>query len=78
MCQFEAGNAAPDCSAATVDPDHIWPPNHKFMPLSIGGVVEPDGDPTTIAIVGITQDEPVISSFAGAFARHSEPGDRHL
>jgi cysteine-rich repeat protein len=77
VCQFEAGNAAPDCSAATVDPDHIWPPNHKFVPLSIGGVVEPDGDPTTITIVGITQDEPVISSFAGAFARHSEPGDRH-
>jgi cysteine-rich repeat protein len=68
-CQFEDGNAAPDCSAAAADPDRIWPPNQKFVPVSISGIVEPDGDQTTITVVRITQDEPVTTPSAGAFTR---------
>jgi len=75
LCQFETGNAAPDCSAATVDPDQIQPPNGDFVPLSIAGVTEPDGDATTITIISVAQDEPVTGSPAGAFTRVAQGRD---
>lgn len=52
-------NRPPDCSAAFADPDVLWPPNHKFQTVTIMGVTDPDGDPVTITITDVTQDEPV-------------------
>jgi hypothetical protein len=52
-------NRAPDCRGATGQPLTLWPPNHKLVLVSIAGVVEPDGDPVTIVIRSIRQDEPV-------------------
>lgn len=52
-------NHDPDCSAATVSPSLLWPPRHQLVPVSIAGVTDPDGDPVTIAVTGVTQDEPV-------------------
>ncbi|HEX7181457.1 MAG TPA: SBBP repeat-containing protein [Thermoanaerobaculia bacterium] len=49
-------NPPPDCSAATASPSIIWPPNGKLVPVSITGVTG-SGDPITLAITGITQDE---------------------
>jgi hypothetical protein len=52
-------NAAPDCTAAFASPGSmLWPPNHKWREITVGGVVDPDGDPVTITILGVTQDEP--------------------
>jgi hypothetical protein len=52
-------NQPPDCSDAYPSIQEIWPPNHKYVDIEIMGVTDPDGDPVTITITGITQDEPV-------------------
>ncbi len=53
-----ASNQPPNCSGAAADPDSLWPPNHKFEEISIVGVTDPDGDPVTIIIGSLFQDEP--------------------
>jgi len=50
-------NEPPDCSQAAPSLDELWPPDHQFIPVSILGVTDPDGDPITIVIDGVTQDE---------------------
>ncbi|MFC2122740.1 hypothetical protein ACFLRP_03545 [Bacteroidota bacterium] len=55
----EVCNEPPDCSNAAPSVSMIWPPNHKFVPVTIDGVTDPDGDPVTITITSIMQDEPV-------------------
>ncbi len=52
-------NHAPDCSAAAASPALLWPPNNKFVPISIGGVTDAEADPLTLVITAIRQDEPV-------------------
>ena len=54
-----AFNQPPDCSEAVASIEEIWPPNHKMVDVEIVGAIDPDGDPVTITITGITQDEPV-------------------
>jgi streptogramin lyase len=60
-------NLDPDCSAAIPSIDTIWPPNHTFVPVSVLGVTDPDGDPITITIDSIWQDEPVDTFGDGTF-----------
>src|SRR5207253_5086908 len=38
-------------------PAVLWPPNHRFVNVSVVGVTDPDGDPLAVTITGITQDE---------------------
>lgn len=52
-------NCSPDCSNAAPSIATLWPVNHKFVPITITGVTDPDGDPVTITIDSIYQDEPV-------------------
>lgn len=53
-----AVNHPPVCSAATAGPD-LWPPNHKLSdPRSITGVTDQDGDPVSVTVTSIWQDEP--------------------
>jgi hypothetical protein len=54
-----AQNQPPECSAATAAPGLLWPPNHKFKDVLVVGVTDPDGDPVTVTITGIAQDEPI-------------------
>ena len=54
-----ACNQPPECDAALPSTMELWPPNHKFVGVSIAGVTDPDGDPLTTRIIGITQDEPL-------------------
>jgi len=49
----------PSCSGAFASPDSLWPPNHKLVPVTVDGVVDPDGDPVLITITGVAQDEPL-------------------
>jgi FG-GAP repeat len=55
---FIAVNQPPDCSSAFPSVATIWPPNHQFVNVTIQGVTDPDGDPVTITIDQIKQDEP--------------------
>ena len=52
-------NQPPDCSSAAPSAASLWPPNHKFVPINVNGVTDPDGDEVTITIDSIMQDEPV-------------------
>ena len=55
----------PDCSAATAQPAVLWPPNHGLRSVSVQGATDPDGDPVSILITGIRQDEPRLGSGTG-------------
>jgi uncharacterized repeat protein (TIGR01451 family) len=52
-------NHPPECGAAVATSIELWPPNHKFVTVSIAGVTDPDGDSLTTRILGISQDEPL-------------------
>lgn len=60
-------NRDPDCTAAAASVDKIWPPNHKFVAVDVLDVTDPDGDPISITIDSIFQDEPVDTYGDGAF-----------
>jgi hypothetical protein len=53
-------NAPPDCTAALAQPDRLWPPSGRFAKVAVSGVVDPDGDPLTVGVTEIRQDEPVL------------------
>jgi CSLREA domain-containing protein len=52
-------NAPPDCDNAYPSIMFIWPPNNDLVPINVLGVNDLDGDPVTITITAIYQDEPV-------------------
>lgn len=52
-------NAPPDCSQARASLETLWPPDGLLKPVTVEGVVDPDGDPIQITITGVRQDEPV-------------------
>ena len=58
-------NHNPVCTAATTGLGTLWPPNHKYVAGQLAGVTDPDGNPITLTINGITQDEPVNSTADG-------------
>lgn len=64
-------NRLPDCSEAYASPGCLWPPNHKFVDISIMGVIDPDDDPVTISILEIFSDEPTASDKGSGGAKHS-------
>ncbi len=58
-------NRPPVCTAAVPSVGQIWPPNHRRVNITILGVTDPDGDPVTITITRILQDEPTGSAPNG-------------
>lgn len=64
----EQVNQPPDCSDAIPSADTLWPPNHEFAPIEVLGVTDPEGDPISITIGSIFQDEPVDTEGDGSFA----------
>jgi YVTN family beta-propeller protein len=58
-------NEPPDCSAAYADPSLLWSPDHRFVPISILGVTDPDEDTLAITIDSIRQDEGVKAKGSG-------------
>ena len=52
-------NQNPVCSVAQANPPALWSPNHKFVPIVVMGVTDPEGDAVTITVTSVTQDEPV-------------------
>jgi FG-GAP repeat protein len=55
---FAPANQPPNCGGAFPSVSTIWPPNHDMVNVTIQGVTDPDGDPVTIIIDQIKQDEP--------------------
>ncbi|MHC4068843.1 MAG: hypothetical protein ACYSR8_04595 [Planctomycetota bacterium] len=59
------GGDPPDCNSAVPSIAEIWPPRHEWVDIEILDVNDPDGDPVSITITGITQDEPVAGPGSG-------------
>lgn len=60
-------NQPPDVSGAYPSIGTVsTAPSHKWVDIYILGVTDPDGDPVTIIITGITQDEPTIGPGSGS------------
>jgi hypothetical protein len=53
-------NQDPVCDAAIPSTAELWPANHKYEDVTITGVTDPDGDPVTVSVTSVLQDEPVI------------------
>lgn len=68
-------NRPPDVSEAYPSIDCLWPPNNKFVDITIGGVTDPDGDDVTITIANITSDEPSASIKGAGGAKHAPDAD---
>ena len=51
-------NHNPICTGVTGGPD-LWPPNHKLRLITLTGATDPDGDPVTTTVTGVSQDEPL-------------------
>jgi dipeptidyl aminopeptidase/acylaminoacyl peptidase len=50
---------APACSSVHASPVELLPANRRFRTVVLSGGADPDGDPVTLSIDGVTQDEPV-------------------
>ena len=61
----ELYNQEPNCSNAVASISEVWPPNHKWQAIEILGVEDPDGDPVSITITRITQDERLVGNGSG-------------
>jgi uncharacterized delta-60 repeat protein len=61
-------NHAPDCGSSRASVPEIWPPDHRWVPIQVLGVSDPDGDPVAITVTGVTQDEPLAGRGASAAA----------
>ena len=56
-----------DCSKAAPSVGQLWPPNHKFVPVTITGIIDPEPLPITTTITSIRQDEPTLEPGSGNF-----------
>lgn len=65
--EFEGfvANQPPDCSEAKPSANFLWPPNHRFVPVNILGITDPDSDAVVITVDSIFQDEAVDAEGSG-------------
>ncbi|HEV8297305.1 MAG TPA: hypothetical protein VGQ20_08410 [Acidimicrobiales bacterium] len=61
-------NLPPDCASVVPDETSLWPPSHDLRLVTVHGGTDPEGDPLTLAIAAVTQDEPVDGSGDGRTA----------
>jgi hypothetical protein len=59
LVSVELINSPPSCGGVAPSRASLWPPNHKLRTITLSGATDPDANPVTITITGVTQDEPV-------------------
>jgi dipeptidyl aminopeptidase/acylaminoacyl peptidase len=52
-------NRPPDCSGVTASRPVLTTPNRHLVAMTLDGATDPDDDPVTVTVDGVTQDEPV-------------------
>jgi hypothetical protein len=57
-------NRSPDCSGVRPDRAVLWPANKTLRPVTLSGASDPDGDAVTLAVTGVSQDEPLAGQGA--------------
>jgi hypothetical protein len=63
-------NSPPDVTPASPSLGCLWPPNHTYTDVTVGGIIDPDGDLVSLKVTGVMSDEqPGLVKGAG--------GDRH-
>jgi hypothetical protein len=67
-------NQAPDCATVKPDITSLEPSNHKFRLVRLTGATDPDGDPVTLVVKGVTQDEPVNGTGDGDTSPDAQAG----
>lgn len=60
-------NRAPVTTGVRASVTSVWPPSHELVDVALSGVKDPDGDPVTVNVTGVTQDESPASG-SGALA----------
>jgi hypothetical protein len=58
-------NAPPVCDVALAQPNSLWPPDHRFVPIAIQGITDPEGDQVTVNVDSIFQDEALRAPGSG-------------
>jgi hypothetical protein len=82
--QDQVGNLPPVTSSASASPEILWPANNKYIPISIQGITDPEGDPIQIGIVSVTSDEPSSSgqcdkyNFKGRCDKNKNKADAYV
>jgi uncharacterized repeat protein (TIGR01451 family) len=66
-------NHNPICTGVTGGPA-LWPPNHKLRLITLTGATDPDGNPVTTTVTGVTQDEPLNGLGDGDTSPDASPG----
>jgi len=66
-------NHDPVCTEVTAG-DDLWPPNHKFKLRTLTGATDIDGDPLTLTVMEVTQDEPIDGLGDGRTTPDARPG----
>ena len=56
-------SSPPECGAATIDPDRLWPPSHGMVPVTIAGVSSATGTIEDVSVTTVWQDESVAAGF---------------
>jgi len=65
VIHVQNANDPPVCNLARPTVEELWPPNHGLVSIGIVGVSDPQNDPVTISITGVTQDEPTTGVDTG-------------
>jgi Tol biopolymer transport system component len=71
-------NRPPDCSGVAASRPVLTTANHRLVPITLDGATDPDGDPVTLTIDGVTQDEPVVSRTDNTSPDAVDQGDGQL
>jgi Tol biopolymer transport system component len=71
-------NRAPDCSGVAASRPVLTTANHRLVPITLDGATDPDGDPVTLSVDGVTQDEPVVSRTDNTSPDAVDQGDGQL
>jgi Tol biopolymer transport system component len=71
-------NGPPDCSGVAASRPVLATANHRLVPITLDGATDPNGDPVTLSVDGVTQDEPVVGSGDNTSPDAVDQGDGQL
>jgi Tol biopolymer transport system component len=71
-------NRSPDCSGVVASRPVLRNANHRLVAITLEGTTDPDGDPVSLTVDAVTQDEPVTSRVDRTSPDAIDQGDGEL